>query len=158
MIRVLMVCHGNICRSPMAEFVLKDMVNKRGISENFLIESAATSDEECYNGYGNPVYPPAQAELKRHGIGVPGNELGLSAKRARQLTPSDYDKWDYIIAMERSNLRGISRILGDDPEKKVHLLMDFTGQPEDIADPWYSGDFAGVYKQIVRGCESFLDV
>ncbi|MBR1650173.1 MAG: low molecular weight phosphotyrosine protein phosphatase [Lachnospiraceae bacterium] len=158
MIRVLMVCHGNICRSPMAEFVLKDMVNKRGISENFLIESAATSDEECYNGYGNPVYPPAQAELKRHGIGVPGNELGLSAKRARQLTPSDYDKWDYIIAMERSNLRGISRILGDDPGKKVHLLMDFTGQPEDIADPWYSGDFAGVYKQIVRGCESFLAV
>ena len=156
MIRVLMVCYGNICRSPMAEFVLKDMVNKRGISENFLIESAATSDEECYNGYGNPVYPPAQAELKRHGIGVPGNELGLSAKRARQLTRSDYDKWDYIIAMERSNLRGISRILGDDPGKKVHLLMDFTGQPEDIADPWYSGDFAGVYKQIVRGCEAFL--
>ena len=158
MIRILFICYGNICRSPMAEFVLKDMVNKRGISENFLIESAATSDEECYNGYGNPVYPPAQAELKRHGIGVPGNELGLSAKHARQLTRSDYDKWDYIIAMERSNLRGISRILGDDPRKKVHLLMDFTGQSEDIADPWYSGDFAGVYKQIVRGCESFLDV
>ena len=157
MIRILFVCYGNICRSPMAEFVFKDMVNKRGLAGEFEIASAATSDEECWSGRGNPVYPPAQAELKRHGIGLPDNELGLSEKRARQLISGEYNKWDYIIAMERANLRGISRILGDDPEGKVRLLLDFTDRPGDIADPWYTGDFEGVYKQIVRGCEAFID-
>ena len=156
MIKILFICHGNICRSPMAEFIFKDMVSKKGISAQFFIESAATSDEECYSGRGNPVYPPAQAELKHHGIGTPGNELGLSQKRARQLTRSEYDNWDYIIGMEKLNLKYIQRILGSDPEGKVHLMMDFTDHPEDIADPWYTGDFEGVYKQIVRGCEALL--
>lgn len=152
MIRVLFVCWGNICRSPMAEFVLKDVVNKRGIAGEFHIESAATSTEEI----GNGIYPPAKAELARHGIGVPGNELGVSEKRARQLRRDDYDKWDYIIGMEQLNMSYMHRILGGDPEGKVKLLMDFTGVSEDIDDPWYTGDFEGVYKQIVRGCEALL--
>ena len=151
-IKVLFVCWGNICRSPMAEFVLKDMVAKRGLEDRFHIESAATSTEEI----GNGVYPPAKQELARHGIGVPGNELGLSAKRARQLRREDYEAWDYIIGMEQLNMRYMLRILGEDPEGKVRLLMDFTGKPEDIDDPWYTGDFSGVYRQIVRGCEALI--
>lgn len=157
MIKVLFVCWGNICRSPMAEFILKDMVAKRGISGEFRIESAATSSEECYGGVGNPVYPPAKRELIKHGIGISGNELGLEKKRARQLRRDDYDKWDYIIGMEQLNIGYMNRILGGDPEGKVKLLMDFTDSPEDIADPWYSGDFAGVYAQIERGCSSLLE-
>ncbi len=153
MVRVLFVCWGNICRSPMAEFVLKDMVAKRGLEAEFHIESAATSTEEI----GNGVYPPAKKMLMQHGIGVPGNELGLSAKRARQMNHVDYEKWDYIIGMEQLNMSYMLRILGGDPEGKVHLLMDFTGQKEDIDDPWYTGDFAGVYEQIKRGCEALLD-
>lgn len=153
MIEILFVCWGNICRSDIAEFVLKDMVNKRGISDKFYIESAATSTEEI----GNGVYPPARRELARHGIGVPGNELGVSAKKARQLRRDDYDKWDYIIGMEQLNMSYMLRILGADPDGKVKLLMDFTDSPEDIDDPWYTGDFEGVYKQIVRGCEALLE-
>ncbi|MCR4748609.1 MAG: low molecular weight phosphotyrosine protein phosphatase [Lachnospiraceae bacterium] len=145
MIKVLFVCWGNICRSPMAEFVLKDMVAKRGIEGEFHIESAATSTEEI----GNPVYPPARAELARHGISCKG-------KTARQLRKDDYDKWDHIIGMEKLNTGYMHRILGGDPEGKVSLLMDFTGRPQDIDDPWYTGDFEGVYKQIVEGCESLL--
>ena len=145
MIKVLFVCWGNICRSPMAEFILKDMVKKRGIESEFHIESAATSTEEI----GNPVYPPARAELARHGIGCAG-------KTARQLRRDDYDRWDYIIGMERLNTGYMHRILGGDPEGKVYLLMDFTGKPQDIDDPWYTGDFGGVYKQIVQGCEALL--
>ena len=146
MIKILFICWGNICRSPMCEFVLKDMVEKRGISNDFHIESAATSTEEI----GNPVYPPAKAELARHGIGCAG-------KTARQMRRDDYDKWDYIIGMERLNMSYMHRILGGDPEGKVSLLMDFTGRSEDIDDPWYTGDFGGVYKQIVRGCEALLE-
>ena len=151
-IRVLFICWGNICRSPMSEFILKDMVTKRHIAGDFEIESAATSTEEI----GNPVYPPAKAELKKHGIGTPDNELGLSLKRARQLRRDDYQKWDYIIGMERLNMSYMLRILGGDPDGKVKLLMDFTGRQEDIDDPWYTGDFGGVYRQIVRGCEALL--
>ena len=144
-IRVLFICWGNICRSPMAEFILKDMVRKRGIADDFVIESAAHSTEEI----GNPVYPPAKRELALHGISCAG-------KTARQIRRDEYDKWDYIIAMEKLNLRYIDRILGGDPEHKVHLLMDFTGHPEDIDDPWYTGDFSGVYDQIQKGCEGLL--
>ena len=152
MIRVLFVCWGNICRSPMAEFILKDMVTKRGCAEDFVIESAATSTEEI----GNHVYPPARAELNRHGIGVVGNELGLSRKTARQLRRDDYEKWDHIIGMEQLNMRYMQRILGDDPEGKVTLLMQHAGKNEDIDDPWYTGDFPGVYRQITEGCEGLL--
>ena len=152
MVRVLFVCWGNICRSPMAEFILKDMVAKRGIAEEFHIESAATSTEEI----GNPVYPPAKRELMAHGIGTSENELGLSMKRARQLSRDDYDKWDYIIGMEQLNMSYMHRILGGDPEGKVRLLMDFADKEEDIDDPWYTGDFAGVYRQILEGCEALL--
>ncbi|MCR5256472.1 MAG: low molecular weight phosphotyrosine protein phosphatase [Acetatifactor sp.] len=146
MIRVLMVCLGNICRSPMAEFVMKDMVEKNGLSEKIYIESAATSSEE----YGNPVYPPAVQELKKHGINSAG-------KYARTLKKEDYDKFDYIIGMEDRNIRNILRIVGSDPEKKVYLLMDFTDHPENIDDPWYTGDFSGVFAQISEGCEALLD-
>lgn len=152
MIKVLFVCWGNICRSPMAEFIMKDLVEKNGLSSEFYIESAATSTEEI----GNPIYPPAKSELARHKIGVPGNELGLSQKRARQMTRADYDRFDYIIGMENLNLSYMNRILGGDPEEKVHLMMDFTDHPEDIDDPWYTGDFSGVYKQILEGCECLL--
>ena len=146
MIKVLFICWGNICRSPMAEFVMKDMVEKRGIEHDFHIESAATSTEEI----GNPVYPPARAELAKHGISCKG-------KTARQLRRDDYDKWDYIIGMEKLNMSYMHRILGGDPENKVCLLMDFTGRAEDIDDPWYTGDFGGVYKQIERGCATKLE-
>ncbi len=152
MIKILFICWGNICRSPMAEFIMKDLVEKNGLSSEFYIESAATSTEEI----GNPIYPPAKSELARHKIGVPGNELGLSQKRARQMTRADYDRFDYIIGMENLNLSYMNRILGGDPEEKVHLMMDFTDHPEDIDDPWYTGDFSGVYKQILEGCECLL--
>ena len=152
MVRILFLCWGNICRSPMAEFIMKDLVEKNGLSSEFYIESAATSTEEI----GNPIYPPAKSELARHKIGVPGNELGLSQKRARQMTRADYDRFDYIIGMENLNLSYMNRILGGDPEGKVHLMMDFTDHPEDIDDPWYTGDFSGVYKQILEGCECLL--
>ncbi len=145
MIKVLFICWGNICRSPMAEFIFKDMVEKRGIADEFVIESAAHSSEEI----GNPVYPPAKRELALHGISCAG-------KTARQLRRDDYDKWDYIIGMERLNLGYMNRILGGDPEGKVSLLLDFTDTPGDIADPWYTGDFSGVYKQIEKGCEGLL--
>jgi protein-tyrosine phosphatase len=129
----------------MAEYIFRDMVKKRGIADDFHIESAAHSSEEI----GNPVYPPARRELAKHGI-------SCNDKRARQMRRDDYDKWDYIIGMEKLNLGYMLRILGDDPEGKVSLLMDFTDTPEDIADPWYTGDFEGVYEQIVRGCEGLL--
>ena len=145
MFRILFICWGNICRSPMAEFVMKDLVEKRGLSDAFEIASAATSTEAI----GNPVYPPARAELARHGISCEG-------KRARQLRRDDYEKYDYIIGMENLNLSYMNRILGGDPEGKVHLLMDYTTHPEDIDDPWYTGDFKGVYKQILEGCEALL--
>ncbi|MBO7357714.1 MAG: low molecular weight phosphotyrosine protein phosphatase [Lachnospiraceae bacterium] len=144
-IRVLFVCLGNICRSPMAEFIMKDIIEKEGLSQGFLIESAATSFEEC----GNSVYPPAVRELAKHGI-------SCSGKRARTMTKSDYEKYDYIIGMEDRNTSNILRIIGSDPENKVHKLMTFAGSDENIADPWYTGDFEGVFAQISAGCRGFL--
>ena len=150
MIKVLFICHGNICRSPMAEFVLKDMVKSCGIAEQFEIASAATSTEEIWDGLGNPVYPPAKAELERHGISCEG-------KRAVLLKASDYDEYDYLIGMEGVNRRNMLRILGSDPERKVSLLLDYSDRPRDIADPWYTGNFELTYRDIVEGCEGFLE-
>ncbi|MBQ2811615.1 MAG: low molecular weight phosphotyrosine protein phosphatase [Clostridia bacterium] len=149
MIKVLFVCHGNICRSPMAEFILRDMVKKRGISDRFLIASCATSDEEIFNGIGNPVYPPAKKELARHGISCEG-------KRAVQLTKSDYENYDYLICMDENNYRNMLRMLGGDPEGKISKLMNHTSRPGNVADPWYTGDFETTYTDIVEGCEALL--
>ena len=149
MIKVLFVCHGNICRSPMAEFVLKDMVKKRGIAEQFEIASAATSTEEIWNGVGNPVYPPAREELAKHGISCDG-------KRAVQLKKEDYKEYDYLIGMEQTNIRNMLRILGGDSEGKVHLLLEYAGKNRGIDDPWYTGNFRKTYEDIVEGCEGFL--
>ena len=150
MIKILFICHGNICRSPMAEFILKKMVEDRGISSQFVIASAATSSEEIWNGIGNPVYPPAKAELRKHGISCEG-------KRAVQLKKSDYDKYDLILGMEEYNLRNMRRILGKDPQHKVKLLLDYTDSPRGISDPWYTGDFETTYRDIVEGCEALLE-
>ena len=149
MIRVLFVCHGNICRSPMAEFVFKDMINKKQLQSDFYIASAATSTEEIWNGIGNPVYPPAKRELAKHGISCEG-------KRAVQITKADYGKYDYILGMEERNIRNILRIVGKDPEGKVKLLLDYSDNPRDIADPWYTGDFGRTWRDIERGLDGFL--
>lgn len=149
MIKVLFVCLGNICRSPIAEFVMKDMVTKRSIADKFYIASAATSTEEIWNGIGNPVYPPAKRELAKHGISCEG-------KRAVQITKADYGKYDYILGMEQRNIRNILRIVGMDSEGKVKLLLDYSDDSRDIADPWYTGDFESTYRDVVEGCEGFL--
>ena len=150
MINVLFVCWGNICRSPMAEFVLKKMVKERGLESQFHIESRATHTDEIWNGVGNPVYPPAKAKLAEHGISCAG-------KRAQLLTKSDYKDFDYIIGMDDLNARWMPRILGGDPDGKIHLLLDFSDNPRGVADPWYTRDFETTYNDVVEGCEAFLD-
>ena len=150
MIKVLFICHGNICRSPMSEFVLKDMVEQRGLTEQFEIASAATSTEEIWNGIGNPVYPPAKAELARHGISCEG-------KRARQVTRADYAEYDYLIGMDSANIRNMLRIFGGDPEGKVAKLLSYAGSERDISDPWYTGDFGTTYDDVLEGCTAFLE-
>ena len=150
MIKILFVCHGNICRSPMAEFVMKDLVKRAGLENEFFISSAATSTEEIWNGVGNPVYPPAKRELARHGIACGG-------KRAVLLRKEDYDRYDMIIGMDHNNLRNMKRILGDDPEGKISLLLDYTDRRGDIADPWYTGDFSKTWDDILEGCKGLLD-
>ncbi len=144
--RILFVCHGNICRSPMAEFVMKDLVGKAGGDERFFIASAATSTEEI----GNPVYPPARRKLAEHGIGCAG-------KTARQMTAADYREYDLLIGMDSANLRNMRRICGGDPEGKIRLLMDFTDRPGDVADPWYTGDFETTWRDISAGCRGLLE-
>ena len=147
MMRVLFICHGNICRSPMAEFVMKALVKARGLENEYLIESAAVSLEEI----GNPIYPPAKRCLTQHGIPFD------NAKRARQITRADYARFDRIICMDGSNLRWLRRIIPDDPERKIHLLMAYTGMGRDVADPWYTGDFETAFQDILEGCEAMLD-
>ena len=144
--KILFVCHGNICRSPMAEFVMKRLVDEAGLDAQFEIASAATSTEEI----GNPVYPPARRKLAEHGIGCEG-------KTARQITRRDYAYYDHIVAMDRNNLRNLSRLLGDDTELKISLLMDYTQRPGDVADPWYTGDFESTWQDVTEGCKGLLE-
>ena len=146
MTKVLFVCLGNICRSPMAEFLFKDMVNKKGLGDEFIIESAGTSNEE----EGNPVHYGTKEKLAEVGISVDG-------KYARQLKKEDYEKFDYIIAMEQRNIRDIYRIIGEDKENKIYRLLDFSNRPRDIADPWYTHNFEITYNDIMEGSEAFLD-
>ena len=146
MTRILFVCHGNICRSPMAEFVMKDLVKKARLETEFLIESAATSTEEI----GNPVYPTARRKLAGHGIGCAG-------ETSRQLKNEDYERYDLLIGMDRANLRNMHRICGGDPEGKLHLLMGFTDRPGDVADPWYTDDFETTWRDVLAGCKGLLE-
>ena len=144
--RILFVCHGNICRSPMAEFVMKKMVADAGIADQFEIASAATSTEEI----GNPVYPPARRILAEHGISCDG-------KTARQITHRDYEHYDYIVAMDASNLRNLLRMLGEDKQHKISLLLNYTDHPRDVADPWYTGNFDATWKDVNDGCWGLLE-
>ena len=146
MIKILFVCHGNICRSPMAEFVMKDMVAKEGLSGEFEISSAATSTEEL----GNSVYPPVRKLLARHGI-------DCSQKTARQMKRSDYAYYDLLIGMDQANFRNMHRICGGDSANKIHLLMDYTDRPGDVADPWYTRDFEETWRDINEGCRKLLE-
>ena len=146
-ISILFVCHGNICRSPMAEFIMKDLVAKAGLADSFHIESAATSTEEI----GNEVYPPARRKLAEHGISCKG-------KTARQMQCRDYNRFDLLIGMDNWNIRNMTSICGGDPEHKIHLLLDFTEHPKEIADPWYTGDFEKACQEILTGCKALLKV
>ena len=143
--KILFVCHGSICRSPMAEFVMKELVKKAGLASQFQIESAATSREEI----GNPVYPPVRRKLAEHGISCDGHV-------ARQLTNADYEKYDLLIGMDRANLRDMYHICGGDPDGKLRLLMDYTDRPDDVADPWYTGDFESTWQDVLAGCQGLL--
>ena len=146
MIRILFVCHGNICRSPMAEYVMKDLVRKAGLEERFVIDSAATSTEEI----GNGVYPPARRKLQKHGIACAGHA-------ARQLKKADYGRFDLLIGMDRANLRNMLRICGGDPEGKISLLLDHTSRKGEVADPWYTGDFEATWQDVLEGCGALLE-
>lgn len=149
MIRILFICYGNICRSPMAEYLLRDLANKQSVGHLLSIASAATSTEEIWNGQGNPVYPPARRQLAKRGI-------SCADKRAVQVQKSDYDQYDYLICMDNRNVRDLMRIIGGDPQKKVYKLMDFTGSGAEIEDPWFSGRFDAVFRTIKEGCEALL--
>ena len=143
--RILFVCHGNICRSPMAEMVFKHLLRQRGLADVFEVASAATSTEEI----GNPIYPPARRELAAHGVPV-------ERRAARQITPRDYAQYDLLIGMDNANIRNMRRMLGGDPEGKIHRLMDFTSRPGEVADPWYNDRFDICYRDVLEGCEALL--
>ena len=144
--KILFVCHGNICRSTMAEFVMKHLVEKQGLQDQFEIASAATSTEEI----GNPVYPPAQRKLAEHGINCEG-------KRARVMTREDFNYYDHIVVMDNENLQSIKWLFGKDKDHKVRLLMDYTDRPGEVADPWYTGDFEATWRDVLEGCEGLLE-
>ena len=145
MTKILFICLGNICRSPMAEFVMKELVKKTGLASQFHIESAATSREEI----GSPVYPPARRKLAEHGISCEGHA-------ARQLTAQDYEEYDLLIGMEGANLKNMQRICGGDPAGKMHRLLDYTDRPSDVADPWYTGNFEATWRDVSTGCQGLL--
>ena len=146
MVKILFVCHGNICRSPMAEFVMKALAEKAGMADRFRIASAATSAEEL----GNPVYPPARRKLAEHCISCAG-------KTARRLTREDYNKYDLLIGMDDANIRNMTRICGGDPEGKIRLLLDYAGRHEEVADPWYTRDFDATWNDVLEGCTALLE-
>ncbi len=145
MIKILFICHGNICRSTMAQFVFQDMINKKGLSDRFYIDSAATSREEI----GNPPHYGTIRKLQE--VGVP-----VLSHRAVQMTKKDYQKYDYLIGMDQWNIRNMLRIAGADPDRKIHSLLDFTEEPREIADPWYTGNFDRTYEDVVEGCNALL--
>ena len=145
MISILFVCHGNICRSPMAEFVMKDLVRRKGLQDSYRIESCATSSEEL----GNDMYPPAKAELDRRGV-------PYTRRAARRMTSADYARFDLIVAMDSQNLRNMRPFVGNDPDGKVSLLLSHAGEDRGVADPWYTGDFSATYRDVLRGCEGVL--
>ena len=147
MTRILFVCHGNICRSPMAEFVMKDMVRRAGLDSEFQIASAATSNEEI----GNPVYPPARRKLWEHGIRCDG-------KTARRIRAADYEDYDLLIGMDEANMRNMARCFGGDPEGKLHPLLRFAGREDSVADPWYTDRFEECYDDILAGCKALLEL
>ncbi|MBE6636816.1 MAG: low molecular weight phosphotyrosine protein phosphatase [Ruminococcaceae bacterium] len=148
--RILFICHGNICRSPMAEFIFKKLILERGCASRFAVASAATSDEEIWNGVGSPMYPPAKAMLRQQGI--PYEE-----RRAVRLTKGDYERYDLLIGMDHANFRQMHRLFGSDPSGKLHLLLDFTARGGEVADPWYSGRFDVAFRDIYEGCQALLD-
>lgn len=148
--RIMFVCHGNICRSPMAEFIMKKLASERGVGHRYEIASSATSDEEIWCGVGNPVYPPAREELLRHGVGCEG-------KRAVQLCSADYPRYDLFVGMDSQNIRNMHRIFGSDPEGKIRRLLDFAGRADDVSDPWYSRRFDVAYRDIEEGVRALLD-
>ena len=145
MIRILFVCHGNICRSPMAEFVLRDMVERQGWAERVAVESAATSTEEI----GNPVHPGTREKLRQAGISCQG-------KRARQIRPEDYERFDWIVGMDDWNMRNLRRMFPGAPKGKLHKLLDFCGTGSDVADPWYTGNFDATWQDVQRGCREMM--
>ena len=145
MIRLLFVCHGNICRSPMAEFVMKHLVKEAGLKQVIHVASAATSTEEI----GNPVYPPAARTLANHGISCAGHA-------ARQLRKDDYAAYDLLIGMDEANIRNMHRMCGGDPQDKIHMLLDYTDRPGEVADPWYTGNFEATWRDVWDGCHGLL--
>lgn len=146
MIRIMFVCHGNICRSPMAEFVMKNLIEKAGVGDKFYVKSSATSYEEI----GNPVHPGTRNKLAEFGISVKG-------KQAVKLVSSDYEDYDYFIGMDNANIRNMKNILNGDPDKKVYKLLEFSGDYGDIADPWYTGNFDDTYDDVLKGCTALLE-
>ena len=146
----MFVCHGNICRSPMAEQVMRHLVKKKGLSDRVQVASSATSTEEIWNGIGSPIYPPARRELARHSIPMDEN------KRAVQLRREDYEKYDLFVGMDGANIRNMHRILGGDPAGKIHKLLEYAGRDADVADPWYTGEFDRTYADLLEGCNALL--
>lgn len=146
MIKILFICHGNICRSPMAEFIMKDMVQRAGLGAEFLIDSKATSTEEI----GNPIHHGTMEIFRKY-------QIPCSGHWAAQMTKQDYENYDYLIGMDQRNIRNMTRIAGGDSEHKIFKLLEFTGSGRDVADPWYTGDFEATYRDVTAGCQALLE-